>query len=357
MVDSQQDQALDRILVIRLSSLGDVVLTAPALRALRSRFPTSRIDFLTSKPYVDLASALPGVDRVLEFDKRGGLKELLRWQFRLLRTRYSIIVDLQNSSRSACWRALAFPVIWVKARRYRLRRFLLIHLRKNLYPCILPVPVRYLAAVDSLGCGDDGGGLELRVPEDIARQTHEELEGSEATGERAIILAPGARHATKRWPVENWADLARTLLSRDYQVILVGDRADEPLIEAIVRDVTDKGVRSFINQPLLKVAALLQFGACLISNDSGPMHLATAVGAPVVALFGPTVEEFGFFPFRARSEVIQRDLPCRPCSAMGSEQCPEDHFRCMRDITVAEVLSATERLISHPEMVSVMSNP
>jgi len=357
MPDSQQAQDLDRILVIRLSSLGDVLLTAPALRALRSRFPTSQIDFLTSKPYVDLASALPAVERVLEFDKSGGLRELLRWQFRLLRARYSVIVDLQNSPRSAWWRAFAFPVVWVKARRYRLRRFLLIHLRKNLYPGILPVPMRYLAAVDSLGCREDGGGLELRVPEAIARQTHEELEANGVTGEAAVILAPGARHATKRWPVQNWTDLARTLLSRDYQVILVGDRADESLIEAIVRDVAGKRVQCFINQPLLKVAAILQFGACLISNDSGPMHLATAVGTPVVALFGPTVEEFGFFPFRAECEVIQKELPCRPCSAMGTEQCPEDHFRCMRDITVAEVLSATERLISHPEMVSVMSNP
>jgi heptosyltransferase-2 len=357
MANVQQAQDLDRILVIRLSSLGDILLTTSALRALRSRFPTSRIEFLTSQPYVDLASTLPGVDRVLEFDKRGGLKELLRWQFRLLRTRYSIIVDLQNSQRSALWRALAFPVIWTKARRYRLRRFVLVHFRKNLYPGILPVPMRYLAAVESLGCRDDGGGLELRVPEAIARQTQEELEGSGVTSERAVIVAPGARHATKRWPAENWTDLVRTLLGRDYQVLIIGDRADESLIEAIIRDVADKRVRCFINQPLVKVAAILQFGACLVSNDSGPMHLAAAVETPVVALFGPTVEEFGFFPFRAESEVIQKDLPCRPCSAMGTEQCPENHFRCMRDITVAEVLSATERLISRGEMVSMMSNP
>ena len=356
MTDFQQTHELDRILVIRLSSLGDILLTAPALRVLRSRFPTAQIDFLTSRPYVDLAAGLPGVDHVLDFDKEKGLKEFLCWQSRLFRARYSLIIDLQNSQRSALWRVFSFPAIWVKAKRYRLRRFILIRFRKNFYRNILPVSQRYLTALESLGCVDDGGGLELYIPESITHQVRLQLEKLEIIAERAVILAPGARHATKRWPPEKWIDLARKLLERDFKVLIIGDREDQSLIKTIVNKISDDRIFSFTEQPLLKTAAIMKSGVSLVSNDSGLMHLAAAVGTPVIALFGPTVEEFGFFPFRAKSQVVQKDLPCRPCSAMGTERCPKDHFRCMNEISVEEVLEITLRLLGRPEIFPVTTS-
>ncbi|MFH1012001.1 MAG: lipopolysaccharide heptosyltransferase II [bacterium] len=340
-------QEFDRILVMRLSSLGDILLAAPALRSLRSRFPTARVDFLTSPPYTDLVAALPGTDCVLEFDKKGGIGGGVQWQLRLLRTRYSVIVDLQNDWRSALWRVFSFPALWVKARRYRFRRFLLIHFRKNFYSRVLPVPLRYLAALSSLGCRDNGGGLELRIPENILLQMQQKLGSEGIAGKQAIILCPGSRHATKRWPLEKWVELARALLDRDYQILLLGDDTDRELTEWIANEVMDKRVFLLTDLDLLHAAALAKLGACLVSNDSGLMHLAAAVGTPVVALFGPTVEEFGFFPFRAQAEIVQKDLPCRPCSAHGSEQCPEGHFRCMLDISVDEVLAAGLKLLQH----------
>jgi len=346
----------DRILVIRLSSLGDILLTALALRVLRTRFPFAQIDFLTSSLYAEVAANLPGVDRVLEFDKRAGIKEFLRWQSQLLHTRYSLIVDLQSSFRSAFWRVFALPAIWVKARRHRLRRFLLIHFRWNLYRTILPVPLRYLAALEPLGCQDDGGGLELQIPEAVSHRVREQMAARGFSKEQIIILCPGARHATKRWPQEKWTDLARGLLHKNHPVLLLGDENDRILIEGIVNALADERVTSFVTLPLLEAAALIKLGACVISNDSGLMHLATAVRTPIVALFGPTVEEFGFFPFRAKAEVIQKQLPCRPCSAMGTERCPKGHFKCMEDISISEVLDATFRLIEHRESMPATCN-
>jgi len=340
-------QDSDRILVVRLSSLGDVLLAAPALRSLRSRFPTAQIDFLTSSPYASLAAALPGVDRVLEFDKKRGVREFLRWQFRLFRTRYSVIVDLQNDWRSAFWRILSFPPLWVKAKRYRIQRFLLIHFRKNLYSRVLPVPLRYLAALDSLRCQDDGKGLELRIPEHILRMMLQRLESESIVGKRAWILCPGSRHATKQWLPEKWVELARALLSKEYQILLLGDSTDRELVEEIAAEVMDKRVFLFLDLDPLQAGALTKLSACVVSNDSGLMHLAAAVGTPVVALFGPTVEQFGFFPFRAEAEVLQKNLPCRPCSAHGGETCPERHFRCLLDISADEVLAAGLKLSRH----------
>ncbi|MBI1966947.1 MAG: glycosyltransferase family 9 protein, partial [Gemmatimonadetes bacterium] len=91
---------------------------------------------------------------------------------------------------------------------------------------------------------------------------------------------------------------------------------------------------------------LLAHAKVLVSGDTGVMHMATGVGTPVVALFGPTVEPFGFFPYRARAEVLQRDLDCRPCSAMGTAKCPLGHHRCLVDIAPAEVVAAVERLVA-----------
>lgn len=341
---SHQAQESESILVIRLSSLGDILLTAPALRALRSRFPTARIDFLTSQPYTELVKALPGVDCVLEFDKSGGFKNLFRYQARLFRNRYSVLVDLQNSFRSAFWRTFSFPAIWSKSRRYRWRRFLLIHLRKNFYGGVLPIPQRYLAALESLGCKDDGRGLELNIPDDITSGIQERLQSLGIFREKAIVLCPGARHATKRWPSEKWVDLTRALLERDFQIVFLGGAEDKALIKSIEKEIWENRTYSFIELPLLDVAALTKSCRCFVSNDSGLMHMATAVRTPVVAIFGPTVEEFGFFPFRAVSKVIQKDLSCRPCSAMGTEKCPKVHFQCMLDISVTEVLEATLQL-------------
>ena len=342
---SSEPQESERILVMRFSSFGDILLTAPALRVLRSRFPNARIDFLCSSNYAELVAALPGVDRVLEFDKSRGFRSLFEWLIRLFRTRYSLVVDLQNSPRSAFLRLFAFPVLWTKSQRYRFRRFFFIHFRKNLYPGILPVPLRYMTALESFGCEDDGRGLELRISEIRIEKFRVQLESQGIDSKRAVILCPGARHATKRWPREKWIDLTRALLTKDYQVLFLGSADEQSLIEALVKEIDDNRVFAFTDLSLMDAAVLTKSAQCLVSNDSGPMHLAAAVQTSIVALFGPTVEEFGFFPFRANAEVLQKESPCRPCSAMGTERCPKEHFKCMLDISVDEVLEAVLRRV------------
>jgi lipopolysaccharide heptosyltransferase II len=342
---SSESQESERILVMRFSSFGDILLTAPALRALRSRFPNSRIDFLCSSNYVELVAALPGVDHVLEFDKSKGFRSLFKWLLHIFRARYSIIIDLQNSPRSAFLRLFTFPILWTKSKRYRFRRFLLIRFRKNLYPGILPVPLRSLAALESFGGEDDGRGLELHISEARMESAQEKFIFRGIDFKRAVVLCPGARHATKRWPREKWSDLARVFLNNNYQVLFFGNADEQLLIETLAREIKNDSVFSLTDLSLMDAAVLTKSAKCLVTNDSGPMHLAAAVRTPVVALFGPTVEEFGFFPFRANSEILQRELSCRPCSAMGTERCPKEHFKCMLDISVDEVFQAVSRRV------------
>ena len=153
-------------------------------------------------------------------------------------------------------------------------------------------------------------------------------------------LAPGAAHATKRWPIAHWIALAQRLRAAGYAVVAVGGPDDRGLAQQVAVD-SPAGEFS-----LQETGALLARARVVVSGDTGVMHMATGVGTPVVALFGPTVEQFGFFPYRARSIVVQRDLACRPCSSSGTAVCPLGHHRCLVDIPPADVADAVERAVA-----------
>ncbi|MGH7570017.1 MAG: glycosyltransferase family 9 protein, partial [Gemmatimonadales bacterium] len=156
------------------------------------------------------------------------------------------------------------------------------------------------------------------------------------------VLAPGAAHATKRWPVAHWIGLADRLRAAGYRLVVVGGPADRGVAQQLADD--DRAASAAGEFSLQETGAVIARARVLVSGDTGVMHMATGVGTPVVALFGPTVEQFGFFPYRARAVALERPLDCRPCSALGSARCPLGHHRCLVDITPAAVALAVERL-------------
>ncbi len=319
--------------MIRLSSLGDVLLCAVALRALKTRFPDSAIHFLVASEFKEAAELLPAIDKIIVFDRKEGWRGLLRLR-RLLSRRYEMIVDLQNSWRSAFLRISCFPLMWAKATRYRLRRWVLIKFKRNIYHKVVPVPLRYVAAIEQFGAQDDGIGLNLQLHEDSEK----------VTGENSIVLCPGAKHATKRWPTENWQKVAIELRKRGLHVIVCGTAAEE----TACREIAGSG-EILIDAPLNRIAHTMRRATAVITHDSGLMHLACGSGARVLALFGPTVQEFGFYPFRANSRVVENTLPCRPCHAYGSTTCPKGHHDCLRLTTPERAIVELEQLISSPE--------
>jgi heptosyltransferase-2 len=256
-------------------------------------------------------------------------------------------VDLQNSARSAFLRLFTFPVVWAKAKRYRFKRWLLVYLKWNLYRKITPVPVRYLHAIEILGAEDDERGLELRVPDAARACAVQFLEQTQH--HPAIALCPGARHFTKRWPKECWIELGRELQDEGMAVVIFGDGSENQLVNEIASSIPS--AIPVVNRSIPEVAAIMEQCEAVVSNDSGLMHVAAGVGTPVVGIFGPTVEAFGFFPFRARSEVVEQNLRCRPCSAMGTAVCKEGHFRCLLDTTPRMVADAVNRVRSVREQL------
>jgi heptosyltransferase-2 len=324
--------------IVRLSSLGDIVLTGPALRGLRSAFPDAVLSFITTTPYREVANLLPEVDEVIALERRGDAFRLDLQQ--LAGREWHAAADLQGSRRSR-WvtQAMHTP----KVLRYtppRVRRAALIYLRLKL-GTFDPVPLRYVQALESWGVEDDEAGLTLQVPEDALAEVLTRYRWLE---EAPLVLVPGSLHDTKRWPAGYWAALALQEAQRR-PVAIVGLHGDAPveLLEAARARENIHDLTGDLRIPGL-IAVLSQAGA-VVSGDTGPMHLAVAVNAPLVAIFGPTVKEFGFFPFRAhRVQVLQQGLWCRPCTPHGSARCPLGHHRCMRDTTVEDVLAALTKL-------------
>lgn len=343
-------EELRHILIIRLSSLGDIVLTTPVLRLLRQHCPAARIDFLLKAEYQDVLRAHPCVDRLLLWDTRQSLWATLRT---LRRTRYDVVLDLHRTLRScllyggvAARRRLAYG-------KRTLRRALLVHLGWNTLGAMTSVPELYAAPLRRLGISTPLPMLEMHLDTASHRAIEQYLARvlPEGVGRPLLAVAPGARWSTKRWPVDRFARVAEEL-ARQHRasVVILGDARDVPLGRELRQRLNVPVLDSVGQLSLMQTAALLQRCHLLLCNDSGLMHMATALRVPVVAIFGPTVQEFGFYPFQAQAQVVSQALPCRPCSTKGSRRCPRGHHHCMQRLPSEQVLAAVQQMwVGAPE--------
>jgi len=326
-----------RILILRLSSIGDILLTSHFVRLTRNTFPHATIDFLTKSIFTDLLRYNPNIDNILEFDASRGSSELKLYREKIVSQGYDYIFDLHNNLRTAyLLRGLPKKKIF-RIQKNKIKRALYVYMKMNFYKGITPIPFRYLETGEQAGITDDRKGLELFWSENENKKSQSLLADYQVDSPYWVV-APGAGFYTKRWPI----DYLKTLLIQvlkiyPHHIILVGsaeERADFNFLEFDKKIVNLAGKLS-----LLETATVLSKSKLVLANDSGIMHMATAVDAQVVAIFGSTARELGFFPFRGKSDVIENSgLKCRPCSHVGKKHCPRKHFRCMRDITPKHVL-------------------
>jgi len=326
-----------RILAVRFSSIGDILLTTPLLRALRLRYPAARIDLVTRRSFRPLLADNPRIDTVFDL---GPEERLATLAATLRATNYTHLLDLHGSLRSRTLRLLV-PGPWRGYSKHRVARALLIRTKVNRYPPgTPPVPERYFAAARGLGLRPDGGPPEFFLSAAAEAEAAAWLAARGLGGRPLIALAPGAAHATKRWPSEYWRDLARSLVAQGRDLVVVGGAEDAAVAREVAAAARLAGASAAGEFGLQGTGALLRRATVAISGDTGVMHMATGVGTPVVALFGPTVQAFGFFPYAARATVLERDLPCRPCTRMGGPVCPLGHHHCLRTILPPEVEAA-----------------
>ena len=333
------------ILIIRLSSIGDVLLSSPFVRQLRKHFSHARIDYLIKDQFKDLMRFNPHINNLymLNVAKSGHMQSMKK---QLKQNTYQIVFDLQNNLRSNYLKkGIEADSVW-SIKKNKLQQLLLVLLKINCYREIQPIPKRYLHVAEKYNIADDNLGLEIFWQnEQDGEATRIAKEAGLPPAAQYVCLAPGAAHYTKRWPIEYFVTLSEKINQSGLKVVILGGEDDVKWGKILKNE--EKIIDLTGRLSLLESAVILSRALGVVTNDSGLMHMATAVNSPVVALFGSTVREFGFFPFRGESTVLENNnLSCRPCTHIGRRSCPKKHFKCMMEISEDDVFTALTRLIS-----------
>ncbi|MDO7852902.1 glycosyltransferase family 9 protein [Hymenobacter convexus] len=323
-----------KILVLRFSSIGDIVLTTPVVRALAQQVPDAEVHFATKPAYRGLLEPNPYITKV--HCLTGSLGELVRT---LKAERFDYIIDLHNNLRTRLIK-LQLGVKSSSFDKLNWQKWLLVNFKIDRLPRVHIVQ-RYLDAAAPLGVQDDGRGLDYFIP---AGQEID-LTTLPAPFQRGgyVAVAIGAQHATKRLPLEKLVELCQRLAPRP--VLLLGGPEDAPIAEAIIAALTASETKSLSPQvpnppihngcgrySLHQSASLVRQAQFVVSHDTGLMHIAAAFGKQIFSVWGNTVPAFGMYPYKTDFQSLEvQGLPCRPCSKIGFAKCPQGHFKCMRD--------------------------
>lgn len=305
-----------KILIIRLSSLGDVLLTIPVIRALSKKYPNSQIDYVIKKQYSATLQYHPLVSSLYLYEKEKikSIKEQIRSK------KYDLVIDLQNNLRS-CALTLGLRTEVIRFKKPTFKKLLLVWTKINLLKEIKSISIRY---AETAGLQLDDKGLDLFIPESIKPKL--------TTGKKYIGICPGAKHFTKRWPEEYFIEFGNKLSTQNFTVVIFGGKDDLQLCETVSSKI-ENSINLCNNDDLLQTAIDMKQCQHIICNDSGLMHTATAVDIPITAIFGSTVREFGFIPYQSNNTILENNsLSCRPCSHIGRSSCPQEHFKCMKEI-------------------------
>jgi len=322
-----------KFLIIRFSSIGDIVLTSPVVRCLKTQFPEAEVHFLTKKRNADLLQANPYIDKIQLLDI--SLSDTIQT---LKTENYNYIIDLHNNLRSLRVK------LGLKAQSYsfnklNFRKILLTRFNINTMPEGHIVD-RNLETLRSFNVKNDGKGLEHFIPEEDEFPLSE-LPESFRSGYVALVLA--GTYTTKRMPIAKY----RKLISEsNIPFVLLGGKGERISASSILEwntgNVLDFTGKLRINQS----ASLVKNARLVIANDTGLMHIAAAFHKKILSVWGNTSPELGMYPYLPGegSEILEvKGLPCRPCSKLGYHECPKKHFRCMNDIPEDRIIDWVKR--------------
>ncbi len=342
-----------KIVVVQTAFIGDCILILPMVQSLRTHFPHASIAVVTNPVAAEVFRNHPAIDEVLQFDKRGGdsgLRGLLSFARSVRSRTFDLAVVPHRSLRSALLVRLsgiprrigfstsAAPVLFTDVVRYDAGRH---EIERNL-ALLRPLAIEAGIALPQIIPDAEGiGGL---------------LNGFPAA--QMIALAPGSIWNTKRWPEEHFATLGRLLADQGHTVVLIGGPGDAPLCERIASGLpADRVLQTAGRCSILQSAELIRRCRLLVSNDSAPMHIAVAVGTPVVAIFGATSPSFGFAPIGQYDTVVEREgLPCKPCSIHGGTRCPVGTFECMISLSPSTVAERVQSVLNAVRSTSTSPN-
>jgi len=371
------DRDFNRILLIKLSALGDVVHTVPLLHKLRRRYPAARIDWLVTPGLAELLRHQPAISNVIEFPRHEWMQPWRLSTYKgavclaaaLKGARYDLVIDMHGQFRTAfCTLATGASVrigfdrprreVWEASHRVLpplARRHAWKGAREGswlVYTHHIEIPTlevhavdRYLRVAAMLGIDPEPVDFSLVIP-DLAISHIDSLLARQAIGARLLTMAPGTIWETKHWRSEGFAQVARHFMRQGFAVVLMGSARERAACEAVAGAAP--GALNLAGETTVsELAALIRRSTICLTNDSGPMHLAVALDRPVVSVFGPT-DPIWIGPYCRPHAVLQANLPCSPCYLRALSRCRHGHA-CMRDVSAAAVIDRMESELGRRE--------
>ncbi|MDB4347428.1 glycosyltransferase family 9 protein [Bacteroidia bacterium] len=314
------------ILVIRFSSIGDIVLTSPALRCIKRKYPHSTLHFLSKKKFVHAFSANPFIDKEIYWEGKKTLKHLARQKF-------DLVVDLHNNLRT---RRVWFYLLkqrhrpkWVRFNKINLAKWFAVRFKLKR---VLPkkhIVHRYMKPLEKIGIPFDDKGLDYFIEQRFRIDIPKHYPGLEA--KKYYAYAIGGQHETKKLPFHRQVDLLTQL---NQTTILLGGKEDYNDAEELMKAVPNCH-NACGRYNLQESASIIEQSRKVITHDTGLMHIAAALLKPIISIWGNTIPEFGMYPFYPvnfhdyENRQLEVDVYCRPCSKIGFKKCPYGHFKCM----------------------------
>lgn len=320
-----------KILIIRFSSIGDIVLTTPVIRNVKKQLPDAEVHFCIKQKFRTVVENNPYVDKTHVYDKNlGSLLKQLRQE------NFDYVIDLHNNFRSF----LIKTALGKKSYSYNklnFKKWLFVNLKINKLPSVHIVD-RYMETVKPLNVFNDNVGLDYFIPskDEI---TIEELPENFQKGYAAFAI--GAQHYTKRLPKEKIVEVCEKLNS---PIILLGDANDHVAGQYVEEKLKQKGKAVFNacgKFNLNKSASIVKQSLYFFSHDTGLMHIAAAFKKEIFSIWGNTTPQFGMYPYQTKYHILENNfLNCRPCSKIGYSKCPQGHFKCMVENPLVFEISA-----------------
>lgn len=328
-----------RILIIHTAFIGDIVLSTPLIKKLRDTYPKAEITYLTTPVGASILRNNPHLNHIIEYDKRGehkGIKGFWAIAKKLKMEAYNLVITPHRYLRSTFLTFLTGAPI---RRGYDSATASFLYNERVHYDKSKHEVEKLLSFVPK----DEGKRYEIEIfPTELEVEKVDKL--LEKRREKVVVVAPGSKWFTKKWPLEYFNRVIKELEKReDTTVVVVGGKEEMFFNMPLANTTIDLRGKT----TLLELAEVIRRADIVLTNDSSPIHIASAFpNVRILALFGPTVEKFGFFPWSKNSEVFQVEgLECRPCSIHGGDSCPKKHFKCMLDIKPEMVLERIESIL------------
>jgi heptosyltransferase-2 len=333
---SIKEQKRIKFLIIRFSSIGDIVLTTPVIRCLKKQVPDAEVHFLTKDSFRSVVEHNPYIDKlhVLAHSWELMIEELKTEE-------YDYIIDLHHNTKTLRLKN-ALKVKAFSFYKLNIEKYILTSIKINILPKVHIVD-RYLKTVESFGVKNDGAGLDYFIAKKDETNRND-IPASHHAGYIACVI--GAALGTKQWPVHKWKEFCSKI---SHPLILLGGKEDAANANEIAAIDPIKIYNACGKFKLNESADLVNKAKLVITNDTGLMHIAAAYKRPVISLWGNTVPSFGMYPYYGDNYLANRPLPydmlqtnklwCRPCSKIGYSKCPLGHFKCMEKIEVEELIN------------------